>query len=568
VSAALLPQYSAARSLEQCLGDPRRPDSPLSFAAVVEADEHEELPAGGRALLEDWGLHRYSVPRAEGGSLASCEEGLSLIRAVARRDLSLAVDHARSFLAAAPVWVAGTPAQARATSDHLLGGGRMALGLTERDHGSDLLATELTAVREDGGWRLTGEKWLINGARESDVLSVFARTGPAGGPRGFSLFLLDRRRIEGFECLPRVRTHGLRGADLSGFRLRGAWLPAQAVVGQTGAGLEVVLQALMVTRTLVAGLSLGAGETALAATLDFARHRVLYGHPVAALPHAREALAGAFADLLVCDALATVAARRLHIAPQQAAVGSAVVKYLVPTTVERLMAELGVVLGARHYLREGHWSGIFQKMLRDGAVTSLFDGSTVVTLQSLAVQLRQLTREPLPDGPHPTGFDLAAPLPELDWRRLELTSRGQDDVLAGLALLEGRLPAAPLMASRLTSLVAEVKSRWRALRERVEAAHQRRGVDFARSVEAFDLARDYCVLHAAAAALQLWLGSRHLFDGFFAGAEWLALGVRRLLRADPRSPVPDACALVDAVAGELCRRQDAGVSLGLVPVWP
>jgi alkylation response protein AidB-like acyl-CoA dehydrogenase len=554
---AVLRQYSAAQALDRRLGDPRQPESTLSFAAAVEADEREELPAEARPALDDWGLHRYYVPAALGGCLRSCEEGLALLRTVARRDLTTAVGHARSFLGAAPVWVAGTAAQLRWTADHLLSRGQMALALTERAHGSDLLATDSTAVRQDGGWRLTGEKWLINGARESELLVVFARTDETGGPRGFSLFLVDKRRATRCELLPRVRTHGLRGAELSGFRLDGEPLPAEALIGEVGEGLEIVLQALMVTRTLIAGFALGAGETALSATVDFARARVLYGQPVAALPHARGALAGAFADLLVCDALATVAARRLHVAPHQVAVAAAVVKYLVPTTIERVIGELGVVLGARHYLREGHWSGIFQKMLRDCAVTSLFDGSTVVTLQSLAVQLRQLARERAEDGgADPASFDLAATLPEVDWTRLELTSRGRDDVLSGVSALDGdRAP-----------LARELKEQWAALRAQVESASGRLGAEFARSVEAFELARRYCLLHAAAAALQLWLGSRHLLDGFFAEGRWLTLGLTRLLRAGTLPRDPGAQEAVESLAAELARRQDGDVSLGLVPL--
>ena len=71
-------------------------------------------------------------------------------------------------------------------------------------------------------------------------------------------------------------------------------------------------------------------------------------------------------------------------------VWSAVAKYFVPVRVEALVRELAVVPGARHYLREGHFFGHFQKLMRDNAVAGLFDGSTVINLNAISQQRGQL----------------------------------------------------------------------------------------------------------------------------------------------------------------------------------
>ena len=76
---------------------------------------------------------------------------------------------------------------------------------------------------------------------------------------------------------------------------------------------------------------------------------------------------------------------------------SALVKYYVPTVLERAVHDLSVVLGARFYLRSEQPCGMFQKILRDLAIVSVFEGSTVVNLGILS---SQLARRPLfHDGP-------------------------------------------------------------------------------------------------------------------------------------------------------------------------
>ena len=155
------------------------------------------------------------------------------------------------------------------------------------------------------------------------------------------------------------------------------------------------------------------------------------------IPHARSTLSNAFVDLLICDCVAISAARALQACPAQASVWSAVVKYFVPATVENVMRDLSIVLGARFFLRDGHPWNMFQKMVRDSSIVSVFEGSTMVQLQALGFQLEQLTREPATPEPDlsrrlETVFSLSMPLPPFDPKQLDLLSREGDDAVTGI----------------------------------------------------------------------------------------------------------------------------------------
>lgn len=525
----MTPSLSASliTSLDKQLGDPRDPGAPGGRDRALHDDEREAFPETLHAALADWGLHQHYVPRRLGGRFHSFEELLGLTRVVARRDLTAAIAHAAVFLGSLPVWLGGSEAQQRQLARLVLDGGAVAFGLTEEAHGSDVLASDTQALPAgDGSVVIDGRKWLINNANRSTAVLVFARTKPEGGPRGFSLFLLDKRELEpgSLEPLPRLPTHGIRGADISGFTLRQARVPGAALVGPAGSGLDLALKTLQVTRTLCAALALGSAQSALELTLDFARGRLLYGRSMLALPAVRLALVESFVDLLVCDAVGRVAARGLHVAPEQFSSWSAVVKYWVPTLLEQSVRRLAGVMGARHFLRQGP-EGLFQKVLRDNALIGLFDGSAAVNLQSIAAQLPFLlkpgggTQAPRRAEVFDSLFNLSAPLPAFEPGRLALFDHGADLVMD--APPPGGLPAAA------TPLLLQEAQATAALRRDVAALHEQPGAIKA-SAAPFRHARAYCDRHAAAACVQLWAANVSRLDPLFADGHVLVLALRRL----------------------------------------
>ncbi|MGQ4331736.1 acyl-CoA dehydrogenase family protein, partial [Streptomyces hayashii] len=254
---------------------------PFSGRRTAELDATEAFPDQECALLDAAGLPSAYVPTRLGGSPGGLPDLVDALREVAARDLTTAVAHGKTFLGSLSVWVAGTEEQQRALAALVLDEHTVvAWGLTEPGIGSDLLAAELTAVpTPDGGWRLSGEKWPINNATRGRLVCVLARTGPQGGPRGFSLFLVDKSTLPygAWQPLPKEATHGIRCADISGIRLNDAPVPADALIGGIGDGLGIVLNALQLTRTACVALSLGAGEHALRLAAEFAAERALYG---------------------------------------------------------------------------------------------------------------------------------------------------------------------------------------------------------------------------------------------------------------------------------------------------
>ncbi|MBY8851178.1 acyl-CoA dehydrogenase, partial [Saccharothrix sp. MB29] len=442
------------------------------------------------------GSCRWYVPDRHGGRLTDFGDLVSVVREVARHDLTVAIAHGKTFLGSAPVWVAGAPEQADRVARRVSGGAAVAWGLTERGRGSDLLASAVTAVPHGGGWRLDGEKWLVNNATRGELVTVLARTDPEGGPRGLSLFLVDKRELDPgtYRCLPRERTHGIRGADISGIGFTGAALPGSALVGPVGSGVETVLKALQLTRTGCAALSLGAGDRALELTAAFVRERRLYGRALADLPIARRSLGRGAAALLLAEATATLAARLVHTHPEELSVVSAITKAFVPTVVGRALADFADLLGVRGFLPRTTAYGRFAKIERDHRIVGIFDGSTPVNRAALIAQFPRLGRRSAGED-----VDLSGPLPPLDPTRLRLVSPTGCTLVAGLPSAIADVRAAA--GDEVRDLLGIVESETARLRAELAGARPTREVP----ASAFGLAERYELAFATAAFLRSWL---------------------------------------------------------------
>ncbi|MEU1304353.1 acyl-CoA dehydrogenase family protein [Streptomyces shenzhenensis] len=577
------PPYRLAEEFDRYLGDPDDPGEVFSYARCAELDDKEEFPADICRRFEEWGLPDQYVPVEHGGRLRDYEQVLQLVRAVARRDLTCAIGHGKTYLGGVCVWVAGSAEQGARLGADIMAGVPVSLGLTERAHGSDLLAGEVrtdgTAADSADHWLVSGEKWLINNATRGSVLSLLTRTRPDGGPRGFSVLLVDKRELDegSYRHLPKIRTHGIRGADISGIAFDGARVPRGALVGAEGAGLEIVLKALQLTRTMCAALSLGAGDHGLRLGLDFAEERELYGRRLIDLAQARHVLTGAAADVLLHEAVALVAARAVQSQTAELGVTSAVTKYLLPTGTDQVLADLTGLLGARAFLKGVHADGRFQKLQRDHRIVGLFDGNTLVNLNSLINQFRSLVRGfrrgTGDTAGSDTACDLGAPLPPLDPAKLSLVARHGSGLMAGL-------PASVEEITRRADLNP-------ALGPVAEAAHRLLAVTTAVHTEmeeyqgaltevppaAFEVARRYTLCWAGAACLGLWTHSTDRFpDGPDAVATgelwrdglWLHTALDRLLvrLGEPAAAGPET---YEELLGALRAARSSGRLFSLLP---
>ncbi|TRU49970.1 MAG: acyl-CoA dehydrogenase [Microcystis aeruginosa Ma_QC_Ca_00000000_S207] len=576
-----LKQYWTAEALEKDLGDPLNPDNPLSYKRVIEIDESEEFPHEEIRWLYDWKLQHYYIPTDCGGEFTSFEEFVAFVRVLSRRDQTIGIAFTTLFWSFLN-WMAGTPEQKQKLARFIMDDyGAMCLGYSEKEHGSDLINGDLTATKVEGGYILNGEKWPINRATISGVSFILAKTDANGGPKCLTLFMVDKRQLdpEKYYNLPKIYTHGVRASDMSGIGFKDCFVPDSMRLREEGDGLELALKGFQITRMLCAAFSHGAADTALRTTLSFAVNRVIYHKTVMDLPQPRRTLVDAFLDILICDCETIPAARGFHIIPEQFSVWASVVKYFVTVRLEEMVNSVYVVLGSRFYMREEHEFGIFQKLLRDNSIISMFDGSSIVNLHALILQLRPLTKYRAKRNSRTMTalktrleaiFSLEKSVPPFEPNNLELFGRGMDDSLQGLEIaldmLEGLKDSQEVDREVLENLLMLgnlVLEELNAHDEQISQSKFEYGHD--QSPELFEIAKKYCTLHAASACLHTWLYNRSILGEFFARGEWLVLSLHRLLRTLRPLPYTLSEVYIENVAQELLKLYRENQHFSIVP---
>ncbi len=137
----------------------------------------------------------YAVPHwpAEWGGGMSVPEQMVLYQELARADAPRCVLQFVSIHHAASTFLeAGTEEQRQRHLPAILDGEIWVQGFSEPDAGSDLAALATTAVKVDGGYRVTGQKVWASGALHADWCLLLARTDrDAPKRKGISYFLMD-----------------------------------------------------------------------------------------------------------------------------------------------------------------------------------------------------------------------------------------------------------------------------------------------------------------------------------------------------------------------------------------
>jgi hypothetical protein len=171
---------------------------------------------------------------------------------------------------------------------------------------------------------------------------------------------------------------------------------------------------------------------------------------------------------------------------------------------------------------------VFQKILRDVAILSVFDGNTLVNLSNVAIHSRALERgESLP--PPEAAFRLFDSTPEFDPGRLgvlasraagaEALARHARARLAGAAHADSLGPMLERLAVEASSV-------------RHEMARVVPGAPSAMTARVVELSSRYADLAACALAACVFVHAERLVSGVLCGGDWLVLLLARVLHLE------------------------------------
>ncbi|GGS20116.1 MULTISPECIES: acyl-CoA dehydrogenase family protein [Streptomyces] len=245
-------------------------------------------------------------------------------------------------------------------------------GLTEPGTGSDAGNLATRAVRDGGGYVISGTKTFITNGTWADVVLLFARTNDSPGHRGVSAFLvpadtpgLSRRTIHG--------KLGLRGQATAELVLEDVRIPASCLLGPEGKGFSIAMSALAKGRMSVAAGCVGIAQAALDAAVRYAGEREQFGKVIARHQLVQELLSDIAVDVDAARLLTWRVADLID-RGQDFATAASKAKLYASEAAVRCANNALQVFGGYGYIDEYPVG----KLLRDARVMTLYEGTSQI----------------------------------------------------------------------------------------------------------------------------------------------------------------------------------------------
>ena len=247
---------------------------------AAEIDRTAEFPMDLAREMGRMGYFGLAYPPEYGGSSAGYVGYVLVIEQLSRASMTVGAIVAVSILSQESLFRFGSEAQKKKFLVPLVEG--RILGcfcFTEPATGSDPKAVATKARLDGRQYVIEGQKNFISLAPVASQAVVFAKDET----KRVSAFIV-LTSAPGFQLREPCETLGLRGFGACVIYLDSVRVPKQNLLGEKGAGYEIMLEAISVERVGVAAQGVGVAQAALDLSVEYAGQRVANEKPIARMP--------------------------------------------------------------------------------------------------------------------------------------------------------------------------------------------------------------------------------------------------------------------------------------------
>ena len=320
--------------------------------------------------LAQLGLTGLAVPEEYGGAGLDTLTVALVMEELGAADGSIALTvAAHNSLSIGHLLVAASDEQKRRWLPALAAGQHLgAWALTEPSSGSDAIAAQTRAARDNEGYVLDGQKQFITNGSLAGFCVIIA----ASEPRKLSAFGVARG-TPGFSAGKREQKMGLWASDTAQLVLEGCRVPESDRIGTEGLAFADVKQVLDKGRIGIGALSIGLGRAAIETAVAYSKERRQFGKRLSDFQMTRWKLARARTDL---DAARLLVHRAAALADRGEPFGTvaSMAKLLATEVASRAANDALQILGGYGYLRDHP----VERHLRDLRLMEIGEGTSEV----------------------------------------------------------------------------------------------------------------------------------------------------------------------------------------------
>jgi acyl-CoA dehydrogenase len=162
----------------------------------------------------------------------------------------------------------------------------LGIASTEPDAGSDLANMRTIAIKKDDSYIISGEKMFISGINEitnhlpeGGGYVMLAKTEPAKGTRGISLFYIPIKKLKGISTTV-LKDWGRKGISTGGFAMDNVEIPADYLIGEENRGFYIAMEGFDYARAIISLVASGVALSCLEQAMEHIKKRVAFGQPL------------------------------------------------------------------------------------------------------------------------------------------------------------------------------------------------------------------------------------------------------------------------------------------------
>ena len=256
------------------------------------------------------------------------------------------------------------------------GARRECYAITEAEAGSDNTAIQTTARRVGDDYLIDGEKWFVTSANKANFMFLQAVVDEGEVNNGqHALFFIDMDS-QGIEILDNPLFGHAYSSHHPTYQFKNVRVPVANRIGVPGAGMDYTRSWFRRERFMIAARCCGAGARLLDLALDFAKQRVVSGHPISEYQMIQAMLADSITELWAARLMTYEAAAMQDRGEELALIHThcSMAKLYASEMANRVADRVVQIFGGRGYMR----SNAAQRFYRELRVDRIWEGTSEI----------------------------------------------------------------------------------------------------------------------------------------------------------------------------------------------
>jgi (2S)-methylsuccinyl-CoA dehydrogenase len=345
--------------------------------------------------MAELGVFGLTIPEDYGGMGLSKVSMCVVSEELSRAYIGVGSLGTRSEIAAELILGGGTEAQKQRFLPKIASGAILPTAVfTEPNTGSDLAALRTRAAREDGAYKVFGNKTWITHPVRADLMTLLVRTNPdEPGHKGLSILLAEKPRGSDEEPFPvagltggEIEVLGYRGMKEYELAFDGFEVPAENLLGgEEGQGFRQLMQTFESARIQTAARAIGVAQSALDLGLRYAEERIQFGKPLVDFPRVSDKLAMMAVEINLARQLTYYAGREKD-EGKRCDLEAGMAKLLAARVAWAAADNALQIHGGNGFALEYPIS----RVLCDARILSIFEGAAEIQAQVIARRLLEM----------------------------------------------------------------------------------------------------------------------------------------------------------------------------------